>query len=168
MILGANGAGELIDLIPRVIKPGLVIIPVPSYGEYERSCRTFKTEQLVLKEENNFLLDPDLLSLKLYNSPGNKLVFIGQPNNPTGTLVNPDIIVSLAEKHRDTFFCIDESFAGFIPGYTSLAGCIVYLFGRVYRKKYAGEYHNNPLHDKVLRDTGAAPGILYCLSGVYC
>ncbi|NOY10460.1 MAG: cobyric acid synthase [Spirochaetes bacterium] len=124
MILGANGAGELIDLIPRVIKPGLVLIPVPSYGEYERSCRAFKTEQLVLKEENNFLLDSDLLSRKLLNSPGKKLVFIGQPNNPTGTLTNPGIIVSLAEKHGDTFFCIDESFADFIPGYISPAESI--------------------------------------------
>ena len=58
MILGGNGAGELIDLIPGIVKPDRVIIPVPSFGEYSRSCRNYNTEEFLLTEENNFILDP--------------------------------------------------------------------------------------------------------------
>lgn len=52
---------------------------------------------------------------------GKKLTFIGQPNNPTGKSIPVSEIEDLAEKHKDTFFCIDESFADFIPGYHSIA-----------------------------------------------
>ncbi len=119
LILGGNGAGELIDLIPRAVNPDYVIIPVPSYTEYVRSCREFRIEEILLKAENSFQLDTDTLSRRLLNKPGKKLVFIGQPNNPTGTLTDSDLIISLAKKHRNTFFCIDESFADFLSDYSS-------------------------------------------------
>ncbi len=48
-------------------------------------------------------------------------MFIGQPNNPTGKSIPTKEIIDLAKKHKDTYFCIDESFADFIPKYKTLA-----------------------------------------------
>ncbi len=55
------------------------------------------------------------------SATGRKLIYIGQPNNPTGKSIPISEIEDLAGKYKNTFFCIDESFADFIPGYTTIA-----------------------------------------------
>jgi len=75
----------------------------------------------MLREETNFTLNLEELSKKIDSSTGRKLIYIGQPNNPTGKSVSVTGIEDLAKKHKNTFFCIDESFADFIPGYCSVA-----------------------------------------------
>lgn len=119
MILPGNGAGELIHLISGVLNPERVIIPVPSYGEYERSCRNFQKKYLPLLESEGFTLNPAVLEKMLSGIEGKRqLVFIGQPNNPTGTITDPDKIISLAGEFPKAWFCIDESFAEFAPEYS--------------------------------------------------
>jgi len=116
-IFAANGASEIIDLIPRVLDPDRVIIPVPSFGEYERSCRDYSVEFLYMKEENGFSLDiPELETMLSQHRGLRTAVFIGNPNNPTATLTGNDKLRLLAEKHPEATFCLDESFIDFLPG----------------------------------------------------
>lgn len=121
MILGGNGAGELLHLVPPVINPEQVIIPSPSFSEYASSCRSFNVNTFPLLEEDNFVPDYNKFRKKLSSLKGRNLVFIGQPNNPTGTLTAPELLTTLAKEHPDTIFCIDESFADFVPSYISPA-----------------------------------------------
>jgi threonine-phosphate decarboxylase len=61
-ILCGNGSTELIYLIVRTLNPQRVLIPVPTFSEYERACSINCKSQVTshkLKEENNFDIDPD-------------------------------------------------------------------------------------------------------------
>jgi cobyric acid synthase CobQ len=50
------------------------------------------------------------------------LVFLGQPNNPTGLLVDSDRLLALARQLPSVTFVVDEAFADFVEGYRSLIG----------------------------------------------
>ena len=123
-VIYGNGASEFISILPDILGIDHIIIPVPSYSEYEKSSGKIKTSYLELGEETGFTLNIDELSNIIDLSTGRKLIYIGQPNNPTGKSIPISEIEDLAEKHKDTFFCIDESFADFIPGYRSIVGAI--------------------------------------------
>ncbi|MBM3887663.1 MAG: cobyric acid synthase [Verrucomicrobia bacterium] len=62
---------------------------------------------------------PDLAPLAA-QLRGDELVFIGQPNNPTGLACDPDALRALAAKHPNSVFVIDEAFADFVDGLDSL------------------------------------------------
>ena len=61
-IICGNGSTELIYLIARALRPERVLIPAPTFSEYERACRMsskLKVTSYELREENNFEIDPD-------------------------------------------------------------------------------------------------------------
>ncbi len=75
-----------------------------------------------MEEVRGFTLNLDELGKKIDSTTGKKLIYIGQPNNPTGKSIPNSQITALAQRHKDSFFCIDESFADFIPGYKTIMG----------------------------------------------
>jgi len=113
-IVVGNGASEILSVIPRVFPARQAVIPVPSYVEYERIANTYGLgiKYIFLKEENNFQLDLQELEQSL-KEPA--LVFLGQPNNPTGQTIPAQKLASLAQNHPQSFFIIDEAFADFTP-----------------------------------------------------
>jgi len=121
-IIYGNGASEFISILPNILKIDHIIIPVPSYSEYDISSGKIKTSYILMEEDTGFTLNLDKLDKKIDSSTGQKLIYIGQPNNPTGKSIPTNQLLNLALKHKDSFFCIDESFADFIPGYKSIAG----------------------------------------------
>lgn len=114
--IAGNGASELLSIVSRLGGFKKAVIPVPCYVEYERACKIagLKTEQVPLKPQDGFLPDFDKLSSILEKSPA--LVFLAQPNNPTGKTFDPEKLRALARKHNNCRFIIDESFADFVPG----------------------------------------------------
>ncbi|SDK56510.1 L-threonine O-3-phosphate decarboxylase /adenosylcobyric acid synthase (glutamine-hydrolysing) [Maridesulfovibrio ferrireducens] len=120
--IAGNGASELISAITRLGGFKRAVIPVPCYVDYERSCLVagLKTEQIPLDPQNGFAPDFDTLSSFLSASPA--LVFLAQPNNPTGTAFDPEDLKKIARAHPDSRFIVDESFADFIPNLERLTG----------------------------------------------
>lgn len=126
-ITAGNGATELIFLYCRATKPGRALVVAPDFSEYSRALLAAgaETGYFALKEENGFNADID--SLRREISRGYDLVVICNPNNPAGTLIRRDDMVSLAE-HAMSSGCrvlLDESFIEFTAGGTgdwSLAG----------------------------------------------
>ena len=118
-LIAGNGSGEILYLIPRAVeKRGL--IPVPSYMDYARACSAADRRVCFfpLNESEGFLLNIDALDAALDEESA--LVFIGQPNNPTGTVCDPDALRQLARRRPDSIFVIDEAFADFACGLDSL------------------------------------------------
>jgi threonine-phosphate decarboxylase len=103
-IVPGNGSSELIRLfVETVIEPGdRVIIPYPTFGEYEFQCRLFgaKVDYIEYREMAN--LKPE----------GNKAVFLCNPNNPTGKLLRRKEVSNIARKciASDVFLFVDEAF----------------------------------------------------------
>jgi len=119
-ILVGNGSTEIIYLLPRALPITRALIPVPSYADYGRAVALAgkPVERIFLKEDETFQLDLSVLDSKLI---GNEIVFIGQPNNPTGLIIEPEALRTLVLRHHSTIFVVDEAFLDFVEGVESLA-----------------------------------------------
>ncbi|HEX2957741.1 MAG TPA: cobyric acid synthase, partial [Chitinispirillaceae bacterium] len=118
-VLAANGSTELLYTLPHTLPCTRVIIPVPSYSDYAAAFRLagVPVETLALSSTNNFLFDIEKLTESL---KGGEVVIFGQPNNPTGQLVDRNAIINSAIRATSSYFVVDESFADFVDGYVSL------------------------------------------------
>ena len=105
-----NGAAEFFYLYLNVMRPARVIIPVPSFSEYERAARAAQCEvkYSVTNAEENFAIDLNRLRADI--TPVD-CVIIGRPNNPTGNLIALEEILQLA---KVASVIVDESFIDFI------------------------------------------------------
>ena len=119
-VLVGNGSTEIIYLLPRALPIARALIPVPSYAGYGKAVAlTGKpVERIYLKEDEAFQLDLSVLDSKLI---GNEIVFMGQPNNPTGFIIEPEALQALFLRHPSTIFAVDEAFLDFVEGVESLA-----------------------------------------------
>ncbi|MBP2645561.1 MAG: L-threonine-O-3-phosphate decarboxylase, partial [Firmicutes bacterium] len=114
-ILAGNGAAELLYVLCHVLRPKTVVIPAPTFSEYERAALSAgaSIHYVPLCTENGFSLPVGNI-LKII--PEADLVFLCNPNNPTGRLElksDLEIIVAQANKHN-TLVVLDESFVDFV------------------------------------------------------
>ncbi len=114
-VLFGNGSTELIYTIPRAFDKKRAVIPVPSYSDYAAACELagLSVERLPLLEDEGFILNPKRLQERL---KGDEMVFLGQPNNPTGIFMDPKTIMDLAAANPETLFIVDEAFGDFVEG----------------------------------------------------
>ncbi len=113
LILG-NGAAELFYLFFYTVRPKHVLIPIPSFSEYERSARAAGSEVVFfpLLPQEDFV--PDMEKLMSCAAESDCLI-MGNPNNPTGTLIPVDDLkrlVRCCEEHG-CWLIMDESFLDF-------------------------------------------------------
>lgn len=110
-----NGAAEVIFNLVRAINPKKVLLPAPTFGEYEEAALSVNSEinYYYLKEEKNWIIDEKINN---YINDDIDMVFICNPNNPTGTITSKDVIINIAKKAKatNTIVAIDESFLDFI------------------------------------------------------
>ncbi len=113
-VLAGNGSIELIYLVPRALKIKKALIFTPSFHDYHRSCVSVGAEivELPLVRNNSADYHLDDKSLALINETD--AVFFGNPNNPTGSLLDCETILNLAERFPRTWFLIDEAFSQFL------------------------------------------------------
>jgi adenosylcobyric acid synthase len=118
-VLVGNGSTEIIYLIPRAMGLPRVVVPVPTYGDYltYADSAELTVDTMLLQESAGFELDLDALSSNLR---GGELVFLCQPNNPTGLLFDSEGLRRLASMYPSTFFVVDEAFRDFVEEIDSL------------------------------------------------
>ena len=110
---GAIGANSLV--YNALISPGDSVTSImPTYQQHYSIPESLGAEIKIvqLKAENNFL--PDLNELKNSLSSKTKLISLTNPNNPTGSVINEDLlarIVELAISH-DAYILCDEVYRG--------------------------------------------------------
>ena len=118
-ILCGNGSSELLYVLPRALKAERAVLPAPCYADYAQAAQAAGMEAVHIFPEDVASLD---ISFKRIESElrGNEVVFIGQPNNPTGLLFDNAAFLKLAAERSNTFFVVDEAFADFIENYRSV------------------------------------------------
>ncbi|MCL2550044.1 MAG: aminotransferase class I/II-fold pyridoxal phosphate-dependent enzyme [Methanimicrococcus sp.] len=108
-IVPGNGSTEIIRLFCQcVLDDGdKVIIPYPTFGEYEIQCRLQNAEIVSIPQENIETITEEEL-----NEIGAKIFFVCNPNNPTAVLRKKEQLIELAEKCRKTgtVLFMDEAF----------------------------------------------------------
>lgn len=116
IVLG-NGAAELLYALCFFLRPGRVLLPAPSFQEYEAAVRAAGGECtfFALEESGEFALGLDFVNAI---TPEIDLVFLCNPNNPTGGVIPGDILRKIAGKCREAgvCLCVDECFLPFVEG----------------------------------------------------
>ncbi len=114
-LLFGNGASELFAAIVHAFLPEKTMIPVPSFYGYEYAAKMVKG-QIVFYEigsEHDFCLDDNFF--KALDVSGITLLFLANPNNPTGKLLDPAYLKKLLCicQDRGIFVVLDECFIEF-------------------------------------------------------
>jgi len=113
-IVFGNGASELFQAVVHAIRPGKTLIPVPSFYGYEYAARCTNGEicYYTMKKENGYSLDERFFEEL---EKGMDLVFLANPNNPTGCLINADMLERILTYCREKRICVvlDECFIEF-------------------------------------------------------
>lgn len=114
-LICGNGAAELIFALAQTIKPKKALIPAPTFAEYEQALHGVGCEVLYeeLKEEEDFKLGQSILE---HLSKDLDILFLCNPNNPTGLLIDTKLLNQITEKCRDLdiWLVVDECFLDFI------------------------------------------------------
>ena len=113
IVLG-NGSSELIDLLVRTfVRPGQTVVSAwPSYAAYRIAAQSNNREFLnaPLRKDRY-----DLAGLAGLVDQRTKLVFIANPNNPTGTYVTlREMAAFLNRVPRETIVVLDEAYADYV------------------------------------------------------
>ena len=114
-IICGNGAAELIFSLCRALKPGRALVPAPTFAEYEQALESVGcvTGYYMLQEKEDFQLSEAFLEAL---QPELDLVFLCNPNNPTGILTERELLLQILNRCREygIFLVVDECFLDFV------------------------------------------------------
>lgn len=141
-VLCGSGAAELIFRLAFALRPRRALVTAPTFSEYEAalSAAGCAVTRHLLRRERNFDVDEGLLEAI---GPDTELVFLCTPNNPTGRLIDQELLLAAAEKCRDlgAVLAVDECFLPLSCGGPGLAPWLVeypnLLLLRAFTKSYA-------------------------------
>ena len=114
-ILCGNGAAELFFAAVLAVKPGRALLTAPAFSEYERALQVVdaEVEYYRLQKENEFQVGKNILD---QITPQTDMVFLCNPNNPTGQVIEKVLIQEILEKCREckAILLLDECFLDFL------------------------------------------------------
>ena len=130
-IICGNGSTEMIYLVARALRPERVLIPAPTFSEYERACKMsyeLRVMRYELKREKDFDLNIeefiDAMSGKQVPITRHSsritafdMAFLCNPNNPTGRVLKKADVIKIADasKKLKCYLVVDEAFIDFVP-----------------------------------------------------
>lgn len=118
-IIVGNGSDELLDLLFRAFcVPGkdTVVTIKPSYGMYDVLAQTNDVKLIEVPLDADFNLNGEAI---LESAQGAKMIVLCSPNNPTGNLLNRNVILDILSKFAG-LVVIDEAYIDFSNGKTFL------------------------------------------------
>ncbi len=112
-VIVGNGSTEIIHALPRALPVKRVVVPAPSYSGYQEAVLAVgcPVDLLPLSAADGFAMDWPGLALML---SGGEMVFLGQPNNPTGCCFDPAELAAMLTHFPKTLFVVDEAFIDFV------------------------------------------------------
>ena len=113
-IFVGNGSNEILDLLVRAfINPGEeAAYPFPSFIAYPLICQQAGVAEIKVPLKDYRL---DLVALKDALTPATKMVFICNPNNPTGTYVTASEVDTFLEGLPDDILVVfDEAYFEYV------------------------------------------------------
>lgn len=114
-IVCGNGAAELIFSLVFAYRPKKALVLAPTFAEYEAvlQCSDCEIIYYNLNEKEGFQANSAILD---YLSEDLDMIFICNPNNPTGVVIMRELLQQILEKCRinHTMMVVDECFLDFI------------------------------------------------------
>lgn len=113
-IVCGNGASELFLALVHAIRPRRTVIPVPSFYGYEKAALAAEGEIVFyeMKEAAEFQPEEGILQVLTKDTD---LLFLANPNNPTGRLIEDGLYQRILEvcRQNDIRVVVDECFLEF-------------------------------------------------------
>lgn len=113
-ILFGNGASELFLAIVHAVTPNKIVVPTPSFYGYEYAAEASGGKVIYheWKEENMFSPDETIFDVLTEDV---KLLFLANPNNPTGSLSGKHYLKKLLSycREKEIYVVLDECFIEF-------------------------------------------------------
>ena len=115
-ILCGNGAADLIFRLALAVRPRRALLPAPTFAEYEAALQTVgcAVQRVFLREEHEFAVTEEFIDAV---TPETDIVFLCQPNNPTGQVTPPALVERLVRRCAEcgAVLVVDECFLDFLP-----------------------------------------------------
>lgn len=115
-ILCGNGAADLIFRLALAVRPRRALLPAPTFAEYEAALQTVgcAVQRVFLREENEFAVTEKFIDAVTTETD---IVFLCQPNNPTGQVTPPALVERLVRRCAEcgAVLVVDECFLDFLP-----------------------------------------------------
>lgn len=115
-ILCGNGAADLIFRLALAVRPRRALLPAPTFAEYEAALQTVgcAVQRVFLREENEFAVTEKFIDAV---TPETDIVFLCQPNNPTGQVTPHALVERLVRRCAacGAVLVVDECFLDFLP-----------------------------------------------------
>ncbi len=112
--LPGNGSTELIYLLPRALGLKKIVVAVPSYHDYTRAAILAGAEVLPYPlgfSSTSVWTKTEGIEGLLKDA---EAVWLGNPNNPTGSLLPKGALAGLAEHFPEKWIIVDEAFMDFV------------------------------------------------------
>lgn len=115
-VIAGNGTTQFIYAIPQVLSTKRALILGPTYSDYADACKLHGAQYDFLLTKESAAFSPDI-DVVIERSKEYDTVFICNPNNPTGVLIDVADLHRLCRVHPEVFFIIDESYLPFVDDY---------------------------------------------------
>lgn len=141
-ILCGNGAAELIFRFVLALRPRRALLCAPTFAEYRAALEMVdcEIEEFSLRDEDDFRLTEDFLTRI---TPEMDVVFLCQPNNPTGQLIPRELLTMILQKcaETNTMLAVDECFLDFVTdedavSMTGMLDCTQLIIFKAFTKLY--------------------------------
>lgn len=111
-IICGNGAAELIFSLVLALRPSRAVVPAPTFAEYRQALKAAGCEVITCPMEE-LRLGENLFS---FLTKDTDLLFLCNPNNPTGFLMEPDLLNRIVNhcRKQNIFLVVDECFLDFV------------------------------------------------------
>ncbi len=105
-IIATHGATEAIYLMAQAFTGKSSTIFQPTFAEYADACSVYNHKVLHLESKNDL------------NEVDTQLVWLCNPNNPTGKVFNHNELLQIIDNHKDKIYIIDQTYRYFTTGET--------------------------------------------------
>ena len=111
-LICGNGAAELIFSLVLALRPARAVVPAPTFAEYRQALKAAGCEVITCPMEE-LRLGENLFS---FLTKDTDLLFLCNPNNPTGFLMEPDLLNRIVNhcRKQNIFLVVDECFLDFV------------------------------------------------------
>jgi histidinol-phosphate aminotransferase len=112
-ILVTNGSDDALALLCQTYLDGgdEVVAPFPTYTHFLQFAELAGARLRPIRKEDPFSVSPRDIEAAIGGRT--KVVYLANPNNPTGTLLPPEAIFRMAARHPGTLFIVDEAYYEF-------------------------------------------------------
>lgn len=120
-IVCGNGAADVIYRFVLAKKPKTALLCAPTFGEYEEALALWETKLSFYQcPKESLEIGEDILDAV---HPGLDVMFLCNPNNPTGLLLDGGLLARIVEKTRENhvLLVMDECFLDFVENEEKLS-----------------------------------------------